>query len=303
VYASISAKINVNPSNPTPKSNVTLTLESYSFDVDTAMITWKVDGKVITKGEGEKSFVLQTGNVGEANTVSVIAQTADGSSLEQRITITPSSVVLLFESPKSYVPVLYEGRSLPSVGGVVRVTALPQISDNGIPVSPSTLAYSWYLNDSIMSNISGKGKQSVDVRLDYFKLNNEIKVIARSPLGNSGTKKISILSHPVMPLLYTYDPIFGTNFTTLISKRFETTKDITIALEPMYISTEDEQKNPSYSWYLDGLPTTPLGGRILSLHPSENSYGTKMLSIKIAGPDKRIQQAETKAEIIFDTRK
>jgi hypothetical protein len=302
VYADPSATISLNPENPEPKSNVALTLESYSFNVNTAIITWKINDVTIRKGEGEKTFSLRTGNVGEVSHVTVTAETSDGSLIEQTIDVVPSSVILLFEAPKSYVPVLYEGRSLPSDGGLVRVTALPQISDNGVPILPSSLSYSWYLNDSILKSLSGVGKQSATIRLDYLKNKNDIKVIVRSPFGNSGTKKIVVYPHAIMPLLYTYDPTLGTNFTTLIERRFEATSDFTLSLEPFYLS-QKEQKDPTFTWYIDGLPATPFGGRLLSLHPKENSYGTKMVTIKVSGPDKRIQKAETQLEIIYDTRK
>ena len=302
VYADLTAKITLSPQNPLPKSSVSLTLESYSFNVDTAIITWKVNGAVVARGEGEKTISVKTGGVGEGVRVNVTAENADGSSIEQTININPSSVVLLFEAPKSYVPPLYEGRSLPSDGALVRVTALPQISDNGSPVPPSMLSYSWYLNDSIIPGVSGRGKQSASIRLDYMENKNEIKVLARSPLGNTGTKTITVLPHALMPLLYVYDPVLGSDFNKAVERRFEATKDFTLSLEPFYVS-QKEQKNPVFSWFLDGLPTTPLGGRILALHPQENSYGSKMLTIKVTGPDKRIQKTETGLELIFDTRK
>jgi hypothetical protein len=105
-----------------------------------------------------------------------------------------------------------------------------------------------------------------------------------------------------MPLLYLYDPILGVQFDKPLDKRFETTSDFTVSLEPFYVSYNDEGE-PSYNWFIDGLPTTPIGGRLLALRPKENSYGSNLLSIMIYGPDRRIQKAETSTEIIFDTRK
>ncbi len=302
VHADITATIKLDPANPLPNSSVSLTLESYSFNVDTAMITWKIGGRVVAQGEGEKKISVQTGGIGEAVKVNVLAENADGSSIEQTITINPSSVVLVYEAPKSYVPILYPGRSLPSDGALVRVTAIPQISDNGAPVPPSALSYSWYLNDNILPSVSGRGKQAANIRLDYLHEKNEIKVIARSPRNNTGTKKIDIYPHDILPLLYTYDPTFGVDFGHVIEKRFEATKDFTLALEPFYVSG-GEQKNPTFSWFLDGLPASPLGGRLLALQPKENSFGSKLLSITVSGPDRRIQSTEAKWELIFDTRK
>jgi hypothetical protein len=234
--------------------------------------------------------------------VNVLAETADGSSIEQTINISPSSIILIYEAPTSYVPVLYEGRSLPSDGALVKVTAFPQLSDGGVSVSPSSLSYVWYMNDTVMQSMSGAGKQSALIRLDYLRSKNEIKVVARSPLGNTGEKTITVYPHKIMPLLYEYEPLLGTDFTKLVTRRFETVKDFSLILEPFYVSQKDP-KDPTFSWFLNGLPATPLGGRILSLHPKEDSYGTKKLTITVYGPDKRIQKAETASELIFDTRK
>lgn len=302
LLAQTSASISLNPRNPTPLSPLTLTLESYSFNVNTAMIVWSVDGKVVLQGQGEYVLSLRTGEVGDSTNVTVKADTADGSSLQQTITITPSSVTLLYESPQSYVPLLYKGRSLAGNGGLVRVTALPSMSDAGRIVPPSSLSYSWYVNDSILRSESGLGKQSAVIALDYLKNKTEIKAIIRSPLGNTAEKRITIYPHVIMPLLYTYDSILGPNFASVVGKRFEAVKDFTFSLEPFYASEEGGAPATAV-WYLNNLPSTPLGGRILSMHPKENDYGTKMLSINVFGKDKRLQKGEARVEIIFDTRK
>lgn len=302
VYAEISATLRLNPTNPLPKNKVTVTLESFSFDVGTAMVTWSVNGQQRLQGQGERDITVTTGDVGDITSVTALAETADGSSIEQTINISPSSIILIYEAPTSYVPVLYEGRSLPSDGALIKVTAFPQLSDGGVPVPPSSLSYVWYMNDTAMKSISGTGKQSALIRLDYLRSKNEIKVVARTPFGNTGTKTITVYPHSIMPLLYEHEPLLGTDFTKLISRRFETVKDFSIILEPFYISQKDP-KDPTFSWFLNGSPATPFGGRILSLHPKEDSYGTKKLTITLYGPDKRIQKAETGVELIFDTRK
>jgi len=301
-YAEISATITLTPENPLPNSTVTLSLESYAFDVNTALITWQVAGRTILSGQGEVALSIKTGDVGDTTTVTVRAEVADGSFIQQSIKVTPSAVTLIYEAPQSYVPPLYQGRSLPADGALVRISALPEISDNGRRVNPSNLSYTWFMNDSVLKNMSGLGKQSALVRLDYLNTKDEIKVVVRSPLGNTAVKTITIYPHSVMPLIYTYNQILGSDFASVVYQRFETVKNFTFKLEPFYIST-NEAKDPTYTWFLDGLPSTPTGGRILSLQPKENSYGTKMLTIDVAGPDKRIQKGSTKVELIFDTRK
>lgn len=297
------ATLLLDPENPTPKSSTQVTLQSYYFDVNTAMITWQINKKTVLRGMGEKKLTVQTGSIGQSTLVTVLAENAQGISVEQQINITPSSVTILYEARKSYVPHFYEGRSLPADGATIHVTALPQVSDAGALVPASSFSYVWYVNDSVVQSASGFGKQSAEIRLDYLRNETEIKVLVRSPLGNAVSKTITVVPRAVMPLLYLYDPVLGPDMSTVIGKRFETQKDFTFSLEPFYLSSKDKDGEPSYIWLLDDLPSTPLNGRVLSFQLKENGYGTKMLNIAVTGPNAYLQKAETTVEIIFDTRR
>lgn len=301
-FAELTANIKLSPTNPEPKSTVTLTLESYAFNTSVAMITWKVGGKVVLKAQGADVLNVQTGEVGQSVNVSVRAETADGQYIEQAMTVAPTSVILLYEAPKSYVPLFYEGRSLPSDGATVRVTAIPQMSDGGGLLDPARLSYSWYLDGELVKSVSGLGRQSADLKLDILQDQNEVRVLVQSPYGNSAVQTITIAPHAVMPLLYSYDSLFGSDFTKLIGRRFETVKAFSVSLEPFYVSFL-ESKSPTYNWYLGGLPSTPLGGRILSLQPKKDSYGSQVLTVKVQGPNKMVQDEEVSTEFVFDTRK
>lgn len=302
-YADDTATVEFDPETPAPNSQVTLTLVSYYFNVNVAKITWQVNGAIVAKGVGEKKIVIRTGDVGQVTNVVVLIENADGSSVQQNLSITPASVTLLYEAPGSYTPLLYKGRSLPGDGGIVRVTALPQFGSRGGPVSGDTVAYSWYVNDEYIDSASGYGKQVANLRMDYLNEETEIKVLATSQTGIRAEKTISIQPHAVMPLLYLHDPILGTRFKKLLDKRFETTKDFTLILEPFYVSKELKGSSPTYSWFLDGLPSTPLDGRMLAFQPEANSLGSKILKVMVQGPNQYLQKANNTLELIFDTRK
>lgn len=296
------ALISLSPKNPRANSQVTLTLSSYNVNIDTSIVTWKADGVTILSGQGEKKVSLTLGDIGRSILVIVTAENADGSSVEERITLSPSSITLLYEAPKSYVPLLYEGRSLPATGGVVRVTALPQMSDGEGLLSPSNLSYTWYVDDEVIKSSSGLGKQAINLRLNFIKSSQVVKVVVRSPKGNESQESVTIYPHEVMPLLYRFDPLFGPLLGSLFGKRIETTSEFTVALEPYYVSINDE-KDPVYTWYIDGLPSTPIDGRVLGFQPKADSYGSRTLLIDVVGGKRGLQQGQFKSEIIFDTRK
>lgn len=303
-FATDEASIELVPRNPKPFTPVKATLVSYIFNVNTALITWKVDGKEVLKGIGEKKLTIQTSSVGTKVPVHVTAVTADNVAVELDLVITPESVDILYEVPESYTPLFYEGKALPGEGALVKFVAMPNISENNRHLPPSSLSYSWYINNELVESASGIGKQSAFLGLDILSSFTTIKVVVFGPRGTSAEHSIDVYPHDVMPLLYTYDEILGANFSSLIGKRFESTKDFILTLEPLYLSTKGTfGSDATYSWSLNGLPVTPLGGRILALKPEEDTYGSKSLSVEISHKKRKLQKNFTELSLIFDTRK
>lgn len=299
--AQASARIDLTPENPEPRSSVRLTLTSFAFDVSSSLITWKVNGTQVLSGDGERNLTVRTGDVGESQVVTVTAQNQAGYFVEQKITITPASVALIYEAPRSHVPFFYEGRSFASTGGLVKVTALPSMSDGGGVIPSTSLSYTWYVNGEVLRNFSGFGKQSAEFRLDYLQDTNEVRVVARTPKGASASKTITISPFEIKPVLYRYNEIFGAQLNSPVSSRLETTATVALKLEPYFISSKEDRPS-TYKWLLDGFDVTPLQGQVLALVPKENSYGVRNLNVQVTGPDRRLQSAETSIELIFDTR-
>lgn len=303
-FAADEASVTLDPKSPTPYTDVTATLVSYLFNTNTAMITWSINGKVVLKGIGERRLKVRTGAVGTRIPVHIVAETADATKVELDISVTPASVDILYETPESYTPLFYEGHSLPGEGATVKFVAMPNINEGGVNLPASSLSYSWYVNGDFNDSASGIGKQAAYLSLDYLSPFTTIKVAAYGPRGTVAEKVIDVYPHSVMPLLYTYDDVLGADYTSLIGRRLEKTKDFTLLLEPFYLSSKNGlQDFASYNWYLDGLPVTPLGGTLLSLRPNSNSYGSKKLSITAENSKRSFQKGEVSLNVIFDTRK
>lgn len=305
LYASAQSDLVVKiiPENPGPDEEVLVSLESYSVDLDTATISWKSGNTTLLSGYGAKRLTTRVGKMGTEKSVSYAITAGDGTTMRGSIALSPRSMTLAYESIESYVPPFYEGRSLPGEGSAVRVVATPNISENNVSVPLSKFAYSWLINGTYSENISGAGKSSAIINLDYLSEATEVRVVARTPKGSTVEKTITIRPHLPMPLLYTYDEILGTQFTQLQSKRVETGKPVTFSLEPYYLSTRGSLAGGAlYTWSLDGLPVTPTEKTVLSLRPKENSYGSRILTVAVDNTRRIFQKAETSLEIIFDTR-
>jgi hypothetical protein len=49
-----SVSVNVQPENPTPYENVTISLVSYASNLDSVLINWSLNGKTVLAGIGKK---------------------------------------------------------------------------------------------------------------------------------------------------------------------------------------------------------------------------------------------------------
>ena len=294
----------MSPENPGAFQDVTLTIRSYAFDVDTVSITWDINNKVVLSGVGEKKLLTKTGGVGLQKIVHVIAMKGSQKVFDQVISLNPQSVDLIWESKESYVPPFYEGKALPGESSLVSVVALPNFIYNGKTVDPKTISYAWYLNDEIIKDASGFNKQNLIMNLDYLSEKNIIRVAARDQNGNIAEKEIVIAPEQIDPVFYLNDPLFGIDLNRAIQDRFETNKEFTLNFVPYYLSTknipDDQIKS---SWSLDGLPLTNIKNNSISLKPLADSYGSKVLRINIENTSRILQEIKTSLEIIFDTRK
>lgn len=302
-FAQVDAVVAVTPEYPAPYSQTVLTLSSYSFDVNTANITWSVNSKTALSGVGAKSLTLTMGPAGQSATVAVSAKIPGGETFSQTISVTPQSVDLVYEGTESYVPPFYEGKPLPGEGSAVRVVAFPTMSENGAVLSPSSLSYAWYMNDEFIDRVSGIGKSSATFLLDYLSDTTKIRVRVRSPLGNIAEKTVYISPHKTLPTFYEYDDVLGTRLIKAFTRRLELSKDITLSLVPYYLSAKNGMgQYATYTWYLDGLPVTPMEKTLLALKPKADTYGTRTLSVFVDNTKRKLEYAKEELEIIFDTR-
>ncbi|MCX6756613.1 MAG: hypothetical protein NTW35_00460 [Candidatus Nomurabacteria bacterium] len=302
-HAELVGNFVLNPENPGPYEEVTVTLTSYDFDVNSAEIVWKINNKTVASGPGIKQIKLITNAVGTFNTVSAVASLADGQVFQASMNVSPSSVVLLWESPEAFTPPFYEGRSLPAEGATVRVTAIPQMVSYGKIVSPADISYSWYRNDEYVDSASGRGKQAADITLEYLSDSTIIKVLAIAPDGTKATKDITIYPHKISPLFYLYDPVLGTDLTRAINQRFETTREFSLRFVPYFFSLNNGIGNgASFVWTLDSLPIETEDNTTITLRPKENAFGSRVLGVAIENTKRILQNAKTDLNIVFDTR-
>ena len=173
------------PINPQPLQNVQIRLQSFGFDLSQATITWKNNGTVIATGIGRTTVnIIAPGN-GKVATITATADSSDFATTMATLLLRPASVDLLWEGADSYTPPFYKGRALPSVNGLIRVTAIPAIS------APHGITYDWTENDSAMQDASGYEKTSIVFKNDSLN-NTETIGVNGSNSSFNGSNTITI---------------------------------------------------------------------------------------------------------------
>ncbi len=172
------------PINPLPLQNVQIRLQSFGFDLSQASIIWTSNGVPIAQGIGKTAITVVAPANGKVATISATATSSDFAPTIATLLLRPASVDLLWEGADSYTPPFYKGRALPSVNGLIRVTAVPAIS------APRGLSYTWSENDSVSQDNSGYEKNSFVFRNNTLNNTEGISVTA-SNANFSGSSQIS----------------------------------------------------------------------------------------------------------------
>jgi len=187
--------LTVNPSDPKPLQRVTVTAESFGANLDLASISWRYNGTNIDSGIGRKSITVTAPNAGAIGTISMTATGQDFSSVTTTVLLRPASIDLLWEAADSYTPPFYKGKALPSIDGLIRVSAVPSTS------APKQLVYTWSQNDTVLGSLSGYGKSSLSFKSDAL---NEIEKVSVSAQGGTFSGQATTTINPGNPSMVVY---------------------------------------------------------------------------------------------------
>jgi hypothetical protein len=177
--------ITLNPSDPKPLQTVQVRVQSFGFDLNHASVTWTYNGITVASGTGRTSISVTAPANGKVGILAVTATSTDFAESSATLVLRPASVDLLWEGADSYTPPFYKGRALPSNNGIIRVTAIPNIT------APRELSYDWQQSDSALPDSSGYGKNSLLFKNSTLNTTENISVTA-SNSSFSGTSSIAI---------------------------------------------------------------------------------------------------------------
>ena len=294
--------VTVSPENPGPNTSVTVNVDSYATDLNSARITWSVNGKILQDGMGKKSLTLTTGSLGSATTINLTIVPLNGASFQKTITLTPASVDLFWQA-NSYTPPFYEGKAQFAKQNSITFVAVPNIVDaHGNRVSISNAIYTWSKDGSVMGSLSGTGKNTLTLTDSILGLPMSISVsVSTLDQSITATKSLSLQSQNPLILLYENNPLYGILYNRELGNTFNLSEaEVSVTGAPYYFSNSDESAGRlQYSWSINGAPVASPNQNSITLRQQTGVAGNSVLGLQIQNSNIILQNAQTQSTIQF----
>ncbi|MBI2023259.1 hypothetical protein HYT01_01700 [Candidatus Giovannonibacteria bacterium] len=224
---------NTTPQYPKPGENVTVSVNSYIFDISRAEFVWTVNSKKVAAGGGITSVNLKAGSAGSTAVVKVSASL--NNEVYEGNTVIYVTDVDLVVNANTYAPNFYRGSKLITPGSTIDIFAVPFLYFDGTRLNPTTLSYEWTLNGTRMGNQSGKGRDKLS--LDIADVNGyyDIELKVSSPQKTViAAKRISFQTQAPKILFYKTDTLLGRKPVALQNLNEFAGNTFTIAAEPYF---------------------------------------------------------------------
>jgi len=275
------------PTYPKPNSQVFVNLRMYTEDLNSAMIRWLVDGKVVKEGRGLISFNFAVGGAGSKTELKINITLQSGISFSKSITLRPAGLDLIWQSD-SYVPPFYKGKALFPQQGDVVILAIPQFNSGISQIDLSRLVYKWTVNDEVLESQSGYGRSAIFTSGPILGTSMEVEVLVTDPTTNLVAENFMTID-PVNPIVAFYEnsPLYGIIFEKVINSGFNLQgEEVNILAVPFFMNVRD---SVFYSWSMNGQEAPSISGLSVIFRKPEGVSGSTFLSLK-AENQKRILQ-------------
>jgi hypothetical protein len=293
------------PENPKPNDLVYVSLSSFATDINSANISWIINGRVIKSGVGQKSFSFNVGGVNTTTTLGVSIETTDGEIIERSLAIKPTEIDMIWQS-ESFVPPFYKGKALFSHQNKVTVIAVPHVTgSNGQEINPKNLIYRWEKNGTVMEDVSGYGKNSYTFEGSIISRSLRIDVEVSQP--NSGVLGFgSVFLEPTEPtlVLYRKDPAYGIQFQKALKGTVSLvgTKEITVVSSPFFFGIKDPSSfELERKWMINGVSVNnELSATTQIFRQKEGTSGVSKISVNVENVNKILQYASANFNLTFE---
>ena len=247
--ASVSnAHLQISPRYYEPNSTVTVQLQAFSMNTNGATIRWFIDGTENPNYRNERSLPVTVGELGEVQSVQAIISTPSGAEIPVTTILRPVRIDLLIEAD-TLTPAFYRGRSLPTSGSTVRVTALPFTGDGS---TPSAFSYTWEVGEDVIAGGSRQGKNTVTFTPDFERAERVTVTVIDQSGTTIASRSIAIPINEPELYFYEVNPLRGLQEIALKDNQPFSGIEMEIRAEPYYISRGLADDTLHTEWKLGG---------------------------------------------------
>lgn len=294
-------QVSVSPEYPRPGQQVTITLSSYTADLERSNIQWFINGVKAKEGIAQKQFSVTAGASGSTQEVDVIITAVNGVTLTKNIVIQPGDVEILWQA-ESYTPPFYKGKALYPLQADLVAVAVPHLVRNGVTLKPEDLVYSWKKNGSVLKNESGYGKNIVTIPGGFGSKTIDLTVTVSSRDNRStGMGRVVINNTVPQVVLYEDSLLYGTIYSKALASSFELgSQEIRLRAAPYFFSSSAHHTvSPlSFRWAINGLAIGQTSD-VITLRKPEKT-GVSLISVDTENPTKMFQKSSKNMTVNFN---
>ena len=297
--------VTLSPENPGPNQSVTISLVSYSVDIESADIEWTKDNQSPTGGVGATTYTFTTKALGVPTNITVTIDPVGSARITKTITVKPMSVDVLWQATDSTVPPFYRGKAMPTSESEVKFVAIPDVqSTSGALIAGKSLVYDWSENYTADAADSGYGKDSYTSAMDYLNPTKHIDVDVSTVTGGVVASS-SIDVSPVDPqvLWYASSPLYGPIFDLALSGSYNVSgTDTSVYAEPYFFSPGNPTAaDLTYTWTINSQPiNTPATPNSIFLQKDASSNGAAEIDLEVKNSTKLFQDITSNLNLHLD---
>lgn len=279
--------IKLSPKFPGPRAEIRAEAISFSFDVRSASFSWFVNGKPASSGKGKDNITFSTGPLGSKTTIRVTAKSFDEKLFEKTFTLNVGELHLSW-SASTYTPPWYKGKPLPTRGSLVKIVALPNLFSSGRRISSESLIYNWSLDEKLLKNSSGRGRDTLSITPDNSpSIPHKVKLLVSDDTKTiTYEKTIEIASHEPTISFYQLLPLRGPTYQrSLSSLELNSGDEAKIIGVPFFFSI-NSLSLLNYLWTVGGskIASESISPNILHYQTELGSSATQNIVLKIENP-------------------
>ncbi len=292
-------KITVIPQHPRAFENVTVSVEDFSQDINTATISWSLSGKSVARGTGVKSYTFTTGALGSVSNLTVSIN-----GVTHTVSIRPADIDLIWQAT-TYVPTFYEGKALHTNQSILKIVAEPFfLSSQGTRLDPTTLIYNWKQNGKIMQGASGYGKQTLTVVPSVLAKPIDIEVTVTSKTGDyTATAQTTVEETLPEVVVYENSPLYGIQRQVALNNRvlnLDNQAETALVAVPFFFSSSfDSLKSIAYTWTQNSSSINKNSNAIIFRAPADTT-GSTQIAVRANNQKNLMQSGNASLSIQFD---